>query len=151
LPLPDPQTIRLWIQWFDWTVTRRLIFAAFGVLAIGVLLMIWSVVSSAKTMAQYEKTQSDVSTLALFAEIYKADYGKYPPSFVELASRLKGDDKIRFAQALPGRTTGFLYEPLSNGFTVVTRGFRFDYLVRSEGNDLIVGKFSTNEVHFRFK
>jgi hypothetical protein len=122
----------------------------FIIAAIGCILVIAAFVSAyqaAKTIAQYQNAQAEVSLLAIFlADHYRDPHGQYPSSLAEAVSRLDSPFRESAEQILHDKWHDkYDHQPVASGFVVTVRGFRFEYQPRSNGY-VIMGRFTTNTV-----
>jgi len=122
---------------------RKLIFGAAGCCVILFMAGAGIAYRDAGRMARYDRTLRDASTVGRFVYQYHEEYGKYPSSLPELAS--KGDPPYQklVNQVLANWQNQYHYEASTNGVTVVLGGYRYEYQPRLDGY-VIIGEFSTN-------
>jgi len=129
---------------------RKIIVTIIVVILIFVIGAFLSVFHAAKTIAQYENAQSEVSSLViLFGNDYRGAHGQYPSTLAEVVSAMDSPFRERAEQILHDKWhDDYQYQPLATGFSIIVRGFRFEYQPQPDGF-LIAGRFSTNTVTIR--
>ena len=119
-------------------------------IAILVICAFASAYHAARTIADYEATASEVSSLiVLLGDYFGSEHNQYPSSLVEAVSRLDSPFRERAEHLLHDKWNDkYEYHPVATGFVLVVRGYRFEYQMRPNGY-VIMGRFTTNVVTVR--
>ena len=106
---------------------------------------------TAKRMADYDRTSSEVGRLSIFIQEFESIHGKYPDSISDLESSGENAERDIITEMVQKRWNGqYEYRSLNDHCQINVRGFRFVCDAMPNGFE-IKGEFTTNVVSATIK
>jgi hypothetical protein len=83
------------------------------------IVILFDMIRGAKLMGRADFAQSGISSLAVFIEVYRDNYGSYPSSLEEMVRKAKTDNQAYLNEKLHDQFHNkYEYQPSTNGFVI---------------------------------